>query len=168
MARITNYVKNIAEKYDDIGFEGIVLLNDESVKLYEKRWIQDYPRDIYSNTKCFTSAAVGMAVFQRKLSLDTKVSDLFKIKNENLLWSQMKLEDLLTMRSGFFKEHLMYFDGRKGLGADNYLDYLLAQEVSYVPGSNYIYSTEDTILAGCMVEKAVGMSLHAYLYNGML
>ena len=168
MSKILDCVRNIADKYGDIGFEGIVLLNKDGEKLYERRWIQDYPRDIYSNTKSFTSAAVGMAIFQNKLSLDAKVLEIFEVQNESPFWDKMCLKDLLTMRSGFGKEYLMYFDRRKGVGAENYLDYLLSQEVKYEPGSRYLYSTGDSILAGCMVEKVVGVNLHTYLYKNLL
>lgn len=168
MSKILDCVRNIADKYGDIGFEGIVLLNKNGEKLYERRWIQDYPRDIYSNTKSFTSAAVGMAIFQNEISLDAKVSEMFEVQNESPFWNKMRLKDLLTMRSGFAKEHLMYFDRRKGIGVENYLDYLLSQEVKYEPGSRYLYSTGDSILAGCMVEKVVGVNLHTYLYKNLL
>lgn len=69
------------------------------------------------------------------------------------------------MRSGFVKEHLMYFDRRKGIGATNYLEYMLSQEIGYEPGTHYLYSSGDAILATCMIEQVVGMSLHAYLYR---
>ena len=167
MSRVINYVKEIAEKYQNIGFEGIVVLDIEGRTQYEKRWIQDYPRDIYSNTKSFTGAAVGMAIYQNKILLDTAVTELFGLEKCTPMWNKMRLRDLLTMRSGFSREHLMYFDRRRGIGSENYLDYLFAQEVTFEPGSHYIYSTGDTILAGCMVERAVGMSLHAYLYENL-
>lgn len=168
MMRVIECVQEISEKYQNIGFEGIVVLDIEGKPQFEKRWIQDYPRDIYSNTKSFTGAAVGMAIYQNRISLDTTVTELFDLEKCNPLWNKMRLRDLLTMRSGFSREHLMYFDRRRGIGSNDYLDYLFAQEVTFEPGSNYIYSTGDTILAGCMVERAVGMSLHAYLYKNML
>lgn len=167
MADIVDYVQRIAERYQNIGFEGIVVLNSAGETMFERRWRKDYPRDIYSNTKSFTGAAIGIAIYQKKISLDTTVTDLFRPEKEEVLWNKMRLRDLLTMRSGFSREHLMYFDRRKGFGANNYLDYLLAQEISYEPGSHYIYSTGDTILAGCMVEQAVGMNLHSYLYRNL-
>lgn len=70
----------IAEKYSDIGFEGIVVLNEEGEKIYEKRWIQDYPRDIYSNTKSITSLVAGMAVNDGLLSAESRVVDVFALR----------------------------------------------------------------------------------------
>lgn len=158
-------VKNISCRYDEIGLEGIAVLDESGSVIYEKRWRQDYPRDIYSNTKSFTGAAVGIAIKEGLLSLDTRVSELFELKNHNEFWDTLKLKDLLTMRSGVTRAHLMYFDRRNGFGAENYMDYMLSQTITYKPGTHYLYSTGDSIMAGCMVEQAVGMSLHSYLYH---
>lgn len=165
MEEFIECVNKIAEKYGNIGFEGIVVLDEFGEKVYEKRWIQDYPRDIYSNTKCITSLAAGMAVKDGLLSAESRVVDIFDIEPCDDKWKKLKLVDLLTMRSGFGKQYLMYFDRRKGYGAENYLNYMLTQMLIEEPGTNYLYSTGDTILAGCMIEKVSEMSLREYLYK---
>ena len=165
MEEFIECVNKIAEKYGNIGFEGIVVLDEFGEKVYEKRWIQDYPRDIYSNTKCITSLAAGMAVKDGMLSAESRVVDIFDIEPCDDKWKKLKLVDLLTMRSGFGKQYLMYFDRRKGYGAENYLNYMLTQMLIEEPGTNYLYSTGDTILAGCMIEKVSEMSLREYLYK---
>lgn len=165
MANFIECVNSIAEKYGDIGFEGIIVLNEEGETEYEKRWIQDYPRDIYSNTKSITSLAAGMVIHDGLLEPESRVIDIFEIKPRDEKWKNLKLKDLLMMKSGFGKPYLMYFDRRNGEGANNYLEYMLKQELLEEPGTSYLYSTGDTILAGMMIEKVTGMSLREYLYK---
>lgn len=76
MGSLVGLVENISRNFSDFGFEGIILLDSQGNTLYEKRWIEDYPRDIYSNTKSFTSAAIGMTVYNNLLSLETRVVDV--------------------------------------------------------------------------------------------
>lgn len=160
-----NCLNRLCSNYDEFGLESIVLLDETGDTVFEKRWRQNYPRDIYSNTKSFTSAAVGMAIYEGLLSLDTRVSDLFETDRSDENWNLLKLSDLLTMRSGFSRAHLMYFDRRQGIGSDNYMEYMLKQTISYKPGTHYLYSTGDSVIAGCMVEKVSNMSLCGFLYK---
>ena len=76
MANFIECVDSIAEKYGDIGFEGIIVLNEEGETEYEKRWIQDYPRDIYSNTK---------SIYQKDDTLKNIVRVLKEIDLTNIL-----------------------------------------------------------------------------------
>lgn len=151
----------------DFGFEGVVVMDSNANILFEHRWIDDYHRDIYSNTKSFTSAAVGMAIHDGLLDLTSKPIDYFEFcrKEVDVFWNELTLEDLLTMRSGFDGPLLMYFDRRAGIGAEDYVSYLMSQPIVRRPGSRYLYSTADAILAGCMVEKACGMPLQTYLFK---
>lgn len=89
MKKILRYISNLAEKHDDIGFEGIVVLSAEGRKIFEKRWIQDYPRDIYSNTKSFVGAAAGIAIREKKITLNTKVTELFNVEKMNCYWEKL-------------------------------------------------------------------------------
>jgi CubicO group peptidase (beta-lactamase class C family) len=85
----------------------------------------------------------------------------------NGLLEKITLEHLLTMSSGFGEVYLMYADRRNGLGADDYLKYMMSRPVKVEPGTQYLYSSGDAILAGIMVEKAVGCSLQRYLYENL-
>lgn len=63
-------------------------------------------------------------------------------------WEKLQLRHLLTMQSGVAKEHLMYFDRRKGIGAEDYSEYMMCQELQCEPGTQYKYSSGDAIMAG--------------------
>lgn len=165
------FLKTLDEKTRHLsmeyGFEGIIALSAENEVLFERRWIDDYHRDIYSNTKSFTSAAVGMAIHDGILDIDARPVDFFSQSpnQSGSFLDELTLKDLLTMRSGFGKPLLMYFDRRAGIGARDYVSYIMSQPLVKRPGSQYLYSTADSILAGCMVEKACGTSLLTYLQD---
>ena len=59
----------------------------------------------------------------------------------------------------------MYPDRRKGVGFPDYLQYLLSREVHQIPGTQYCYSTGDSVFAGRMCEKATGTGLPQFLYE---
>ena len=151
----------------DLGLEGIVVLDKDCSVLYKKRWVDDYPRDIYSNTKSFTSAAIGMAIHEGYLDLKDKPTDFFGDNHRTYdgSWEKMTLSDLLTMRSGILGPQLMYFDRRAGIGARDYVAHMMSQVMAFAPGEKYAYSTGDSILAGCMLEKACRTSLLSFLYD---
>ena len=58
------------------------------------------------------------------------------------------------MSSGFHEPYLMGANRRAGVWAPDYVKYMLSRPVKVQPGSEFVYSTADSILAGRMVEKA--------------
>lgn len=167
---VIEQLNQICNEIDNRGIsvEGIALMDKEANLLYERRWRQDYPRDVYSNAKSFTSAAVGMAIHDGVLRLSDKPYSFFGeycCLTDKSYIQELTLQNLLTMSSGHQNTLLNYFKVRQGIGVDNYVEYLMNQPISYKPGSKFLYSTGDSILAGAMVEKAVGSSLLKYMYN---
>jgi len=162
---------NIFEKnifYENITIEGAIVLDKNMNVLYKKRWTPDYPRDIYSNTKSFTSIAAGMACSEGIIDLKTRFGDIIKSeRNYDSKINDITLENFLTMSSGFNAPYLMYFDRREGHGAEDYLTYMLNEKVVTSSGSSFCYSSADAILAGIMIEKVVGTSLKEYLYKNL-
>lgn len=170
MPEIEKMFSSVCEQIEKqhIPVEGFAIMDRDACVLHEKRWTQDIPRDIYSNTKSFTGLAVGIAVSMGKLSVEDTVADWFDEelpKGHSPLLREMKLKHLLTMSSGFDRELLMYPDRRRGVGHPDYLNYLLSQQVLLPPGTRYCYSSGDSILAGRMCEKAVGKGLPLFLYE---
>ena len=145
-----------------------VAAGDESKVIFEHHFAPDLPRNIYSHTKSFLSAAVGIAAAEGKLSLEDRLADFFPDRlpehpSPRLL--SIRLKDLLTMSSGFGEAYLMGNDRRNGTGFPDYMAYMPSREVKEEPGSPFCYSTADSILAGRMLEQAVGMRLSEYLYR---
>lgn len=148
-----------------------VAFGDERKILLEHHFVKDRPRNIFSNTKSFMSTAAGMAISEGKLSLEDRLTDYFpeavpEDAEEKIF--QVKLKHLLTMSSGFGRPYLMSADRRAGVGMPDYVVYMLSRPMPDMPGERFAYSTADSILAGRMIEKAVGRNLAQYLYEKLL
>ena len=158
----------ISYAYDyKLAIEGLAVA-DETKVLLNHRFTPDLTRNIYSHTKSYMATAVGMAIADGKLSLDDKLAEFFPEsvpEDPDPRLFEIRLRDLLIMASGFGEPYLMGADRRAGVGAPDYMRYMLSRPVKETPGKRFQYSTADSILAGRMVEKAVGTRLGAYLYE---
>ncbi len=136
-----------------------------------RRWAPDVPLPIYSHTKSFTAAAVGIVVGEGKLALDDPVARLFpeyvNAENEVALRA-VRLRQLLTMSSGFGRALLMREDRDAGVGAPDYLGYLFGQPLLDHPGERFFYSNGDSHIAGAMAARATGRPLYELLRERVL
>ena len=156
-----------AIEYDNPGVEAVVLNINGEDKIH-KVFYPIAAKNIYSHTKSYTSTAVGIAIDEGKLSLDTKLVDLFPeylefAVSEDI--NKIKLSHILTMSSGFGKPYLMGDERRAGVGFPDYMKYMFSRPIIDEPGSKFVYSTADSHLAARMVEKAVGKNINIYLYE---
>ncbi len=152
---------------ESLKIEAIGLMQDGRM-IFERHWAPDRPRNIYSNTKSFMATAAGVAISEGKLSLSDKLAECFPEampQSPPPALCQITLQHLLTMSSGFGQPHLMMDQRRQGIGAPDYLKYMLTQPLFDVPGGSFCYSTADSMLAGRMIEHKVHMNLHQYLYE---
>lgn len=147
--------------------EGIIIADEKKI-LFKHNFVPEHERNIYSHTKSYMSTAAGIAISEGKLSLDTKFADLFPeyvSEQADPRLHRITLRNLLTMSSGFGKPYLMGEDRRNGTGMPDYIAYIMSLPVEYEPGERFAYSTADSILAGRMIEQAVGQRLGEYLYH---
>lgn len=152
---------------DNPGVESIALWKDGEMKRIH-RYTPKKPRLIYSHTKSFVATAVGIAIDEGKLTLDTKIVDLFPeylpyITDERV--KDIKLSHLLTMSSGFGSALLMSSNRRRDEGYPDYVGFMLKREMKYAPGEKFVYSNADTHLCGCMVQRATGTTLLKYAHD---
>ncbi len=122
-------------------------------------------RNIYSATKSFTSAAVGIAIREGLLSLDEKLTDAFaedlpEEVSDNL--RKCTVRDLLTMCLGQEKGFLMGVD-RPYYTDPNWARLALAQPFVDPPGSRFVYNNTGPYLAGLLVQRRAGCDLVHYL-----
>ena len=156
-----------ALRKDNPGVEAVALYQNGQM-LLEHHFVPNLPRLIYSHTKSFISTASGIAIEEGKISLDTEVCEIFPeyasfIKDERV--NHIKLRHFLTMSSGFGGGFLMGASRRNGEGYPDYIGYLLSKELRYPSGEGFFYSNGDSHMAGCMVERAVGIPLLQYCYD---
>lgn len=160
------------------------------IEIYEQgilkdrlRFEADKPVNIWSHTKCFTSAAVGLAVSEGKLSLDQRIVDLFPEYagcNPTSHLPELTLRHVMTMSSGqqsrlllgnlrddpkYQLEHLPR--DRDGNPMD-LLEAILSEPFLEPSGKNFCYSNGDADMAARCVERVVGMTLQNYVYYRLL
>ena len=159
-----DFVKYVEEQ--KLYIEGIAVADEKKV-LLEHHFMPDLERNTYSHTKSYMATAVGIAISEGKMTLEDKLADYFPEavpENPDERLFDISLRNLLTMSSGFNHPYLMNADRRSGVGMPDYIRYVMNRPVEKTPGEHFAYSTADSILAGRMVEKAVGMNLAEYLY----
>lgn len=154
-------------KGGDSGVEAIALYQNGEM-IIEHRFIPKREREIHSHTKSFVATAAGIAIDEGKLSLDTKIIDLFPeyeryITDERV--KQLELQHFLKMSSGFGGGFIMQDDRRKGVAFPDYMKYLLSKPLVNEPGTKFCYSNADSHMVACMVERAVGEPLMIYCYD---
>lgn len=142
-----------------------VVVSQNGKEIARHTWEGACRRNIYSATKSFTSAAVGIAVREGLISLDEKLTDAFaedlpEEVSENL--QKATVRDLLTMCLGQEKGFLMGAD-RPYYEETNWTKLALAQPFVYEPGTHFVYNNSGPYLAGMLVQRRAGCDLVHYL-----
>lgn len=121
------------------------------------------PHSLFSVSKSFTSTAVGFAISEGLLSLESRVVDLLPDDapaeiSPNL--AAMRVRDLLTMTTGHAADTV---EGVRGSGSDNWAKVVLAMPVEFEPGTHFVYDTGATYLLSAILHRITGMRLLDYL-----
>lgn len=162
---VMNFKSRVEKEHNLI--EAICISNSEGIILSE-HYMPRTVRNIYSHSKSFTSLMVGIALDEGKLTLDTRLMDIFKDEVDEETYSRLfeiKVQDLLNMSSGFGEAYLMGFQRVKGEGYPDYLKYLFSRELKYKPGSKFCYSNGDTYLLARIVAKVYDKNFTQLCYE---
>lgn len=116
---------------------------------------------LYSMSKSFTSTAVGFAVAEGRLKVTDKVvsffpDDLPGTVSDHL--SALTVQDLLTMSVGNEKEPTQAV-----VKSENWVRTFLAQPVTHVPGTVFMYNSAATYMCSAIVQKLTGQPILQYL-----
>lgn len=120
----------------------------------------EYSHTLFSCSKTFTSAAIGIAIGEHRLKLTDRLATFFPeyLPKEVSEWlSDITIEDLLTMRSGF-----VFFDEVRSEHLDWVKTYL-NHPMNCKPGTKFQYDSLDTYLLSAIIQKVTGMTLLEYL-----
>lgn len=128
-------------------------------ELYPAPFRAEGAQTLYSVSKTFTGAAVGLAVAENRLRTTDRVAPYFTGQmptavSETL--ADMTVRDLLTMQSGIRPDSQLRTRTR------DWTRTLLARRVS-APGENFAYDSMCSYLLSCIVQKATGRKLLDYL-----
>ena len=142
-----------------------VIVSKDGEMVAEHHFDGQYRRNIYSASKSFTSAAVGIAIGEGLIDLHEKLIDAFpddlpENVNENL--EKAEVRDLLTMCLGQPSGFLMG-DQRVFLEDDDWVKYSLALPFTDTPGTNFVYNNVGPYLAGVLIQRRTGCDLVSYL-----
>ena len=121
------------------------------------------PHMMFSVSKSFTSAAVGLAISEGLLTLDDRVVDLLPDDlptDIDAHLNALTVRHLLTMTTGHAVDTVELADSSHG---DNWARAILAQPLSYAPGTHYIYNSGATHVLSAILQRLTGQRLLDYL-----
>lgn len=118
------------------------------------------PHILYSLSKSFTSAAVGLAIAEGKMSLDDEVIKFFPDdvpaeQSPNL--KAMRVRDLLRMATGHQTEAPVLTQSAPWTRT------FLTHPVPFKPGTHFLYNSPATYMLSAIVQKVTGMTVLDYL-----
>lgn len=138
---------------------GIAIMRDDC--LCAQGWWAPYApgkrHGLQSLSKTFTATAVGLLEYQRRLSLEERLLDIFPEKapaepSERL--KQMTVRHALMMACGMRREVA---------GSPDWIRDFFAIPVVAEPGTEWFYNTQGTTLLSAVVERRTGMDMLDYM-----
>ncbi len=119
------------------------------------------PHMLFSLSKSFTSTAVGLAVAEERLDIETPVLAFFPADAPRKVsphLAAMKVRHLLTMTTGHDHDSTeATFTKRNPYKA------FLAVPVVHEPGTHFVYDTAASFMLSAIVQQCTGQTLLAYL-----
>jgi len=168
-------LNEMMEYIDENGFaiESVIMVRNGYIVLEEYPspvYDQDRLHELYSVTKSFTSALVGIAIHRGFIEgIDQKVLDFFPertVANLDPRKHSMTLEHLLTMTAGLEWDEWTYpymdsqgvSDPRNTyihmmLSADS-VQFVLDRPMAYDPGTHWVYNSGASHLLSAIIEQA--------------
>lgn len=159
-----NEINALIRDFDESNIElhSMMLIRDGKIayESYRYPYCKEAPHTMYSVSKSFTSVAIGFAIDEGLLTLDTKVIDLFpeyrpKKYDDNL--EKLTVYHLLTMTAG--KDVSLLSDKTKGTWVKDFFD----SKWAFAPGESWRYISENTYMCCVIIKKLTGMGVIDYL-----
>ncbi|MBL7167222.1 serine hydrolase [Candidatus Bathyarchaeota archaeon] len=159
------------EYIDEQGFaiDSVMVVRNGHIVLEEfpnPNYYQDRLHELYSVTKSFTSALIGIAIHEGCLdSVEQKVVDFFpdrEISNLDARKQNMTLEHLLIMTSGLEWDEWTYpytddrSVNRQMWLSDDPVQFVLDRPMANDPGVEWVYNSGCSILLGEILEQVTG------------
>ena len=157
---INKFIDTINDK--KINLHSFMLLRHGKIAAegYYKPFVKDYKHRIFSVSKSFTSAAVGIAIDEGLIGLNDRIVDFFPEKlcgNVHEYNGMMTVEHLLKMATSHEKS-----TSTEGV---DWVKGFLNTEPSHRPGTIFAYDTTGTHTLCAILQKVTGMTVHEYLKN---
>jgi hypothetical protein len=134
-------------------------------KVIAEGWWQPYRPEfnhgMYSMSKSFTSTAVGLAVAEKRLSVNDRVISFFPGDLPDDVSDHLKMmtvKHLLTMSDG-----QKAGSTGKAIASDDWVKNFLAQPLPNRPGMVFSYNSASTYMLSAIVQKLTGQTVLDYL-----
>lgn len=114
------------------------------------------PQRLYSVTKSFAGAAIGMLIYDGYMSLDDKVVDILYLKSKYEWVNNMTLRDCLMMAT-------CHNGTTYKLNDENWFNTFFETEPTHPSGTIFHYDTSAAHILGAIVENTADMQLMQYL-----
>ena len=162
------------ESYITINYPGIysmvIIRNGYLVAEEYFKYPATTKRNIYSCTKSFTSALIGIAIEEGYIeSINESVLDFFPsytFANTDERKQNMTLYHLLTMTTGLNWDESNYDDPQNPIylmwDSSDWIQYVLDQEMVNEPGTTFEYNTGASHVISAIINSTTGMSTQEY------
>lgn len=154
------FIDECIEKNRELHSITVIRHDKIACQVYREPFKPEHRHMMYSVSKSFTSTAIGFAVEEGYLTVETRFVDIFpeaRTDKHDEYLEEMTIEDLLTMRSG--KNVSIFLDRTKDRWFKDIMDSPWISE----PGTEFLYISENIYLLSCCIHKLTGMSLIDYL-----
>lgn len=158
-------VQAFLDKVSEMGkeFHSLMVIRHGKVacEIYREPFNAKSVHMMYSVSKSFTSTAIGFAIDEGYLSLETKFLDVFpefrNAKNPDAYLEELCVEDLLTMRAGKSVSPM------SSKTKDTWLKNFVKSSWYAEPGKEFVYISENMYVLCAMIVKVTGMSVTDFL-----
>ncbi len=156
-------IGNLIEEFKkrDVEIHSLMILRHGKVA-YES-WAYPFtpemPHIMYSVSKSFTSIAIGFAIEEGLITLDTKLVDIFPSFNDENDEDLQKITvfHLLTMTAGKIVSYLT--DRTKNQWIKDFFD----APWGFKPGERWEYISENQFMLSAIIKEVTGLSMREYL-----
>lgn len=160
----SNEIKALINDFEENGVELHSMMILRHGKVAYESWRDPYnaqtPHTMYSVSKSFVSTAIGFAIDEGVLTLDTKVIDIFpeyRPKKFDEKLESMTVYHLLTMTAG--KDVSLISDKTK----DTWVKDFFNSKWAFAPGEGWRYISENTYMCCAIIHRLTGQSVREYL-----
>ena len=142
----------------DTDVHGLMVLRNGKViaEKYNEPWAAQYGHTLYSCSKTFTGVAVGLAIEDSLLTLDTRLVDILPDMMPDSIApgiDSITVEHLLTMTPGF------PVDTRMRTVQNEWVKAYCSQVLASPPGTLFAYDSIDSYLLSAMVQRVYGRTI---------
>ncbi|MDR3216223.1 MAG: beta-lactamase family protein [Clostridiaceae bacterium] len=160
-ADVLSFLSEVEEK--GLELHGFMVIRNGvvAVECFRAPFQGRYNHQMWSVSKSFTATAVGLAIGEDLLTLDTAVAQIFpeyKPKKNDKNWRNLTIRHLVTMTSGKSPKYL----SPKGDKADWIKTYIAAPWYNE-PGREFRYINENFYMLSAIIRRITGVTLSEYL-----